>query len=119
MSRFFDYFQIAGLVFFLTVFWGRTLYLHFAKGINAITLGVGKKGFQRILELSFSVGLTIWIVEVLLYALHTEFRLFPLALDMQLIESIPAKLIGVTLIMVGFTIFMGFDLFRRFLARRN
>ena len=31
MDRFFDYFQIAGLVFFLSIFAGRTLYLWIGK----------------------------------------------------------------------------------------
>ena len=77
MNTFLGYFQIAGLAFFLVAFVGRTLYLRFSKNINPVTLGVGKKGLQRIVELSFFVGLLIWIVEVLLYALRTEFRLFP------------------------------------------
>lgn len=106
MNEFFDYFQIAGLAFFLIVFVGRTLYLRFSKNINPITLGVGKKGLQRIVELSFFVGLILWIVEVLLYALHIEFRLFPAPLDMQLIDTMPAKIIGVALIIVAFIIFI-------------
>lgn len=106
MSKFFDYFQIAGLIFFLIVFVGRTLYLRFSKDINPITLGVGKKGLQRIVELSFFVGLIVWIVEVLLYAIHTEFRLFPAPLDMQLIDTMPARLIGVALVLIAFVIFI-------------
>jgi len=106
MNNFFDYFQIAGLAFFLIVFVGRTLYLRLSKNINPITLGVGKKGLQRIVELSFFVGLIVWIVEVLLYALHTEFRLFPAPLDMQLIDTMPAKLIGVASVIIAFIIFI-------------
>jgi len=106
MNKFFDYFQIAGLAFFLIVFVGRTLYLRFNKNFNPITLGVGKKGLKRIVELSFFVGLMVWIVEVLLYALHTEFRLFPAPLDMQLIDTMQAKLIGVALVIISFIIFI-------------
>jgi len=106
MSKLFDYFQIAGLVFFLLVFVGRTLYLRFSKNINPITLSVGKKGFQRFIEVSFFVGLTVWIIEVLLYSLHFEFRIFPSPLDMQLINSTPAKLIGVSLVAFSFVIFV-------------
>ena len=106
MNNFFDYFQIAGLAFFLIVFVGRTLYLRFSKNINPITLCVGKKGLQRIAELSFFVGLIAWVVEVLLYALHTEFRLFPAPLDMQLIDTMPAKFIGVALVLIAFIIFV-------------
>ena len=106
MSKFIDYFQIVGLAFFVIVFVGKTLYLHFGKNINPISLGIGKKGFRRILELAFFVGMILWIVEVILYALHTEFRLFPAPLDMSLIDTIPAKLIGVGLVLVAFIIFI-------------
>ncbi|NOX89318.1 MAG: isoprenylcysteine carboxylmethyltransferase family protein [Calditrichaeota bacterium] len=106
MDRYFDYFQIAGLAFFLTAFLGRTLYLRFSKNVNPITLGVGKKGLRRIVELSFFVGLIAWIVELLLYALNTKFRLFPAPLNMQLIDSTPVKLIGVVLVIISFIIFI-------------
>lgn len=106
MSKFFDYFQIASLVLFLFVFVGRTLHLRFSKNINPITLGIGKKGIQRVIEISFFVGLTVWIIEALLYSLHFEFRIFPSPLDMQLVDSIPAKFIGVVLALFGFVIFI-------------
>jgi hypothetical protein len=72
MSKFFDYFQIVGLAFFLFVFVGRTFYLRFSKNINPITLVAGKKGIQRVIELSFFIGLIVWIIEVLLYSLHFD-----------------------------------------------
>ena len=59
MNKFFDYFQIAGQAFFLIIFIGRTLYLRFSKNINPITLGVGKRGLKRIVELAFFVGLIV------------------------------------------------------------
>ncbi|MBN1429972.1 MAG: isoprenylcysteine carboxylmethyltransferase family protein [Anaerolineae bacterium] len=106
MNNYLDYFQIVGLVFFLVVFVGRTLYLRFGKNINPITLGVGKDGVKRVIELSFFVGLMAWIVEVLLTALRADFRLFPAPLDMQLIDTIPARLIGAALVVVSFIIFI-------------
>lgn len=106
MNKFFDYFQIIGLTFFIFVFVGRTLYLRFSKNINPITLGVGKKWLQRVVELSFFVGLTVWIIEVLLYSLHSEFRIFLSPLDTQLISLTSVKLIGVLLIAFGFVIFI-------------
>lgn len=106
MDSFFDYFQISGLAFFLSIFAGRTLYLWIGKGINPIALGVGKKGIQRLAELSFIVALTAWIIEILLYALGTELRLFPAPLDMRFIDTIPAKLIGLAFVNTAFIIFI-------------
>ena len=94
MNDFFDYFQVLAMAFFLLVFVGRTLYLRFAKGINPVSLGVGKKGVQRAVELLFFVGLTLWIIEVLLYSLDSDFRLFPSPLDAELIDATPVKAVG-------------------------
>ncbi len=105
MSNFFDYFQIAALVLYLLLFSGKSFYIHFSKNINPVTIVVGKKGKQRILEIIFIIGLLIWIIEVLLYSLHLKFRLFPSILDMQLIDSILARFVGTLMIAIGFVIY--------------
>jgi hypothetical protein len=53
MQKYFDDFQLAGLVFFVAVFVGRTLYLRLAQGVQPITLGMGKTGGRAALEISF------------------------------------------------------------------
>ncbi len=105
MSKFFDSFQIAALVLFLFLFAGKTFYLRFIKKINPVTIVIGKKGIQRVLEISFIIGLIIWVIEVLLYSLHLEFHIFPSFLDIQLINSISAKFIGIVTISFGFVIY--------------
>jgi len=102
----FDYFQLAGLVFFVAVFMGRTLYLRLAQGVRLITLGIGKTGWRAALEISFLFGLVIWLLEVLLYALHTPFRVFPAPFDYLVLDTILAKSIGVCLVLLGFVLFI-------------
>lgn len=104
--QFFGYFQILGLLFFLLVFVGRTLYLRFWRGINVITLGIGKRGVQRVVEILFFIGLAVWIVEVLLYALSAEFHLFPGILSVVLVDSIAASWVGAMLNIVSFVLFV-------------
>lgn len=106
MRSFFEYFQLAGLVFFVAVFMGRTLYLRVKKQVNPFTLGVKKDGLQRIVELSFFVGLTLWAVEVLLYALPTQDHIFPEFLHVQLIDALPFRILGVILELIGFFLFV-------------
>ena len=106
MRNFFDYFQIAGLALFLIIFTAKTLSLWLGKGINPIVLGVGKKGSQRLAELSFVILLAAWIIELLLYSLGTGFRLFPPPLNMVLIDANAAKLLGLALVTAGFIIFI-------------
>ena len=80
---FFDYFQIASVAIVLLIFVGRASYLRFSRGINTIVIGGGKKGFSLAVEMIAAVGLVVWIIEVLLYALYSAFHIFPSPLDSQ------------------------------------
>jgi protein-S-isoprenylcysteine O-methyltransferase Ste14 len=106
MQNYFDYFQLAGLVFFVAVFMGRTLYLRLAQGVRPITLGIGKIGWRAALEISFLFGLIIWLLEVLLYTLHAPFRVFPAPFDYLVLDSPLARGTGVCLVLAGFVLFI-------------
>lgn len=103
---FLDYFQLAALLFFLAVFLGRTLYLRFVRGVRPLTLGVGKKGFNRVLELFFFFGLYFWIAEVFLYSIPTGIRLGPPALEVIILDSTIAQTIGVVMVIAGLMLFV-------------
>jgi protein-S-isoprenylcysteine O-methyltransferase Ste14 len=106
MKNFFDYFQLISIVCLFSILAGKSLYLHLRENVNTVALGVGKKGFQRVLEIFLLVGLVAWIVEVLLYAFHAEFRLFPSPLDAAVIDAIPAKLIGAIITTTALLLFI-------------
>jgi protein-S-isoprenylcysteine O-methyltransferase Ste14 len=103
---FFDYFQIASVVIFLFVIVAKTVYLRLKRNINPIVVGRGKKGLAWAIEWLGFAGLLVWMVEILLYAFHARFHIFPAPLDAQLIDSQIAKLIGVAFITLGMIIFM-------------
>ena len=106
MHTFFDYFQIASAITFLLILVVRTLHLRLRRNINPIVIGRGKQGFKRAVELISFAALVTWMVEIFLYALHCNFRIFPSPLDTQLIDSPLAKLTGVALISFGLIIFV-------------
>ncbi len=103
---FFDYFQIASLILFLFILISRALFLRFTKNINAIVIGRGKRGFRFLFELYAFAGLAVWITELLLYSLHTNFRIFPAPLHALLISSTAAKIAGVILVTCGLAVFI-------------
>jgi protein-S-isoprenylcysteine O-methyltransferase Ste14 len=103
---FFDYFQIASLALFLCVLVGRALYLRFTANINPIAIGRGKRGLRFLFELYAFAGLAVWVTELLLYSLHTSFRIFRAPLDTLLLGSTTAKIAGVSLVTFGFIIFV-------------
>ena len=103
--NFFDYFQVTSVAIVLLIFVGRASYLRFRRNINPISIGGGKKGVLLAVELVAIVGFVAWMIEVLLFALHSGFRIFPSPLDSQLINSLPAKIAGVALVTSGLVIF--------------
>ena len=101
----FDYFQIASVIIFVFILVGKILYLRRSRNVNPIAIGGGKKGVVLAVELISVAGLMVWMVEVLLYAFHSGFRIFPWPLDRQLVSLQPVKLIGVAVVSLGLAIF--------------
>ncbi len=103
---FFDYFQIASVIIFVLVLITKVTYLLRSKNINPIAIGGGKKGPQLVVELLAFAGLVAWLVEIVLYSIHSEFRIFGSPLDTMLIDSNTARVIGVALVSAGLVIFV-------------
>ena len=99
--NFFDYFQIAAVAIVCLIVVGRASYLFLARNINPIVIGGGKKGFLLAVELLFVLGLLVWMIEVLHYALHATFGIFPAILDFKLAQSPTVKRIGVAVVTLG------------------
>ena len=104
--NYFDYFQVATIVIVLLVIVSRVVYMRAKRNINPIAIGGGKKGFALAIELITFAGFGVWMIEVLLYAFHASFRIFPSALHLQLIDSSLAKILGVAFVSVGLLIFI-------------
>ena len=104
--NFFDYFQIAALaILFVGIVW-KAVYLRRTSGINAIVVGRGKRGWGLVFELYAFAALALWMLEMLLTALPTGIHIMPLPTDVQLFDSLPAKIIGTTSILFGLSIFI-------------
>ena len=103
---FFDYFQIASVALFVIIILVKTLYLRLRRNINPIAIGGGKTGLPLVVEIFAFTALLAWMVEILLYAFHSAFRIFPWPLATLLIDSPVAKLIGVILISIGCVLFV-------------
>lgn len=101
----FDYFQVISVVIFLFILVGKILYLRLKRNVNPIAIGGGKKGFRLAFELMSFAGLILWIAELLLYAFHARFRIFPSPLDAQLINSPTVKIGGLVLSSFGLIVF--------------
>ncbi|HKO98490.1 MAG TPA: isoprenylcysteine carboxylmethyltransferase family protein [Pyrinomonadaceae bacterium] len=103
--NFFDYFQLAIIALFLLIIVVKTFYLRRRK-INPIVIGGGKRGLLLIIEILAFAVLIAWMVEIVLYAVHSSFRIFPAPLDSSLINSLLTKVVGVILITIGLILFL-------------
>ncbi len=103
---FFDYFQIASAALFVLIILVKTLYLRLKRNINPIAIGGGKTGLPLVIEILAFTTLLAWMVEILLYAFHSEFHIFPWPFDVQLIDSMVAKVIGAVMISLGCVLFI-------------
>ena len=74
--NYFDYYQVITLIIFLLVFFGRTIWLR-RKGTKVIVLGSGKKGFTALLEKSFLIFFSIWLIEIGIHSLHLNIQFLP------------------------------------------
>jgi len=101
-----DYFQLATLILFSLLVIGRALHLRVVQHINPITIGIGKQGFQKMVEICLSLGLALWVVVVLSFALHFEEKLFPAFINQQLLDERWVKLMGAALLTTSLIIFI-------------
>ena len=106
MKDFLAVFQLANLAFFLTVIVGRSLYLWSTQGINPFALGAGKRGLPRLLELLLFPWLTLWMLVLVLSALHSSFQPVPTLWNSVWQDRPAAQIPGVLVILAGDGLFV-------------
>lgn len=102
---FLDYLQIFIVVILLVVISTKAIYLRFATGINPIVVGKGK-GAWRIVEVVSFGSLVLWMIEIVLHALHSRYDLFPQPLKVAFMNTGPVKSFGVVLGGLGLMTFI-------------
>ena len=102
---FFDWFLICYLVLFYIIFISRTIFMRL-KGIRPFVLGIGKRIFNALLELSFFFGLFIWTVEVITHSLDLGFHFFQNPSYYYLFDAVPLKIFGVLLCILALFFFI-------------
>lgn len=99
-------FQLLALALFLILVVGRTMHLLIRRKVNPITLGLGTKGRTGLMEVLLFAGVNLWAVVVVLCALSVECPLCVWTCSARLVDAMPAKLLGVAMILCAFTIFV-------------
>lgn len=103
---FFDYFQITIIAIVIAIIFTKAAYLRISRNITAIVAGRDSRGLARVFEIAAFAGLVFWMVEIVLYALHSTARVLPAVLHDQLFESLALRVAGVILISGGLVVFI-------------
>jgi protein-S-isoprenylcysteine O-methyltransferase Ste14 len=103
---FFDKFQLATIGAFLVMVAANTLRLRLVQGINPIAVGRGKKGLPLVIELFAFAALVVWLIEIILRATHSGYRIFPAAIDPTLLDSSIVRIIGTFVVTVAILLFI-------------
>jgi len=103
---FFGGFQLLALTVFLVLVVGRTMRLLIHRKVNPITLGQSRKGKAGLVEVLLFAGVSLWAVAVVLCALSVEHPPFAWVCSVRLVDAMPAKLLGVTMVICAFVIFV-------------
>ena len=102
--NYFDYYQVITLIIFLLVFFGRTIWLR-RKGTKVFVLGSGKKGFTALLEKSFLIFFSIWLIEIGIHALHLNIQFLPLVMVKLIFKNQIIQFAGAAVIFVSLLFF--------------
>lgn len=107
MDIFIDLFQgIMLLLLYLTLII-RSILIYLKDGINPFVLGKGKKGFQKIIEYLFIVGLLVWTYEIITSLFCINVHIIPVPfINNIIIDNIIMEYIGVIIIVIGYIIFV-------------
>jgi protein-S-isoprenylcysteine O-methyltransferase Ste14 len=99
-------FQLLALAAFLILVVRRTMCLLMRGKVNPITLGRVRKGRTGLMEVLLFAGVNLWAVAVVLCALSVDHPPFAWVCNARLLDAVPAKLLGVAMILCAFVIFV-------------
>src|SRR5215470_7942091 len=105
MLEWYDYLQLVTLILLFLLSIGRAVHLRITHGVNPITLGMGKEGLSKLAEICLLLGLALWAVVVLSFALHFEGWLSPVWVKKQLWDWQFVKFVGAVLLICSLVIF--------------
>lgn len=100
-----NYFQITVVGIVLCVILSKIIYSWRATGVNPVVIGRGH-GRWRIVELLAFLAMIFWVAEVMLRAFRPRLDQFPEIVDLSLLQTQAARIIGVALVMLGLVPFI-------------
>jgi len=105
MLEWYDYLQLVTLILLFLLTIGRAVHLRITQGIKPITLGIGKEGLSKLAEICLLLGLALWAVVVLSFALHFEGWLSLVWAKKRLWDWHFVKFVGAALLVCSLAIF--------------
>jgi protein-S-isoprenylcysteine O-methyltransferase Ste14 len=101
-----DGFQLLALAVFLIIVVWQTIRLLIRRKINPITLSLSKRGKMGLMELLLFAGVNLWAAAIVLCALSPESPSSPWPCSARVLDAVVMKLLGVTIVICSFGIFV-------------
>jgi protein-S-isoprenylcysteine O-methyltransferase Ste14 len=93
------------LIVFSTLVLGRIVHLRYKYRTSALSI-IRNKGMQRILGIAAVTIINVWVAILLTYILHPEIKFLPYPLNLILFDLLPVKILGVSLIIFGMSMYI-------------
>jgi len=106
MNSIFNYFQISVLFVFTCLFIARTIYMRRVKKTSVITVTLNSKETRNILTVSMSATICAFVAVLIIHVFHPEINFEPLALNIVIVETVAAKIVGMVVVSAGFLIYI-------------
>ena len=99
------YFQLSIMIVFSALVLGRIVHLRYKYKTNALLI-IRNKGMQRILGIAVVTIINVWVAILLVYILHPEIEFLSYPLNLILFNSLPVRILGVSVIFLGMAMYI-------------
>jgi protein-S-isoprenylcysteine O-methyltransferase Ste14 len=99
-------FQLLALAVFLITVVGQSIHIRLRKRVNPIALDLWRKGKWGLVEILLFASVNLWAAAVVIRALSPKSSPFVWPCGVRPLDAIPAKLLGVTMILCAFVVFI-------------
>ncbi len=106
ISRFFDWLQLAVLIFMACLAFGRAFALFFARGIRVVVIDRERSRARALADLLCVMFFVLWVYEIVAHAWPLGTHVAPQPMDVVLVDVVAVKALGAVLLVAGSLIYL-------------
>ncbi len=106
ISRFFDWLQLAVLIFMGCLAFGRAFVLFFARGVRVVVIDRERSRARALVDLLCVMFFGLWVYEIVAHAWPLGTHITPQPLDVVLVDVVAIKALGAAFLVAGSLIYL-------------